>query len=208
MNIFICGKKSFGAAVAGRLKDSGHVITGVAVPPQWQHYDKLQVFAIKNSIRNIVSSESLKVSDIPAGTDIIVAAHSHHYISGKVLSSVPLGGIGFHPSLLPRHRGRDAVKWAVQMGDPVTGGTVYKLTDKVDGGPIIRQAFIMVRKTDTASTLWERLFPIGVSLVDQSVEDIENGCDAWEEQDELVATWEPSFDSSKRLYRPDLLMIG
>lgn len=42
--------------------------------------------------------------------------------------------VGYHPSLLPRYRGCNAVKWTVCFGDTVAGGTVYELDEKVDGG--------------------------------------------------------------------------
>ena len=61
--------------------------------------------------------------------DMAVAAHCQRYIPTAVRSRCGLGVLAYHPSLLPRHRGRDAVKWAVAMRDPITGGTVYWMDD-------------------------------------------------------------------------------
>jgi len=37
-----------------------------------------------------------------------------------------VAAIGYHPSLLPLHRGRDALRWTIRDGDRVTGGSVYR----------------------------------------------------------------------------------
>lgn len=44
----------------------------------------------------------------------------------------------YHPSLLPLHRGQDAVE-AATGGDKVTGGTVFHLDEGFDTGPIAFQ---------------------------------------------------------------------
>ena len=90
---------------------------------------------------------------MPAGVDVIVAAHSHDFISGRVRSRAKYGAIGYHPSLLPRHRGRDAIEWALRFGDPISGGTVYWLGETMDGGPIAAQDWCWVRRGDTAAAL-------------------------------------------------------
>jgi methionyl-tRNA formyltransferase len=207
VKIFICGKKSFGAEVMKALISSGNVITGVAVPPQEKEFDRLQIEAIKRGATNIFNAEGLTASDVPKGTELIIAAHSHHFIQKSVRESVPFGAIGFHPSLLPVHRGRDSIKWAVSMRERVTGGTVYRLDEKVDGGPIILQRHILIHPNDTASTLWGRLLPMGAEMLCDAVDLLETGCAGEVPQDESFATWEPSFDRSIRLYRPELIML-
>jgi len=57
-------------------------------------------------------------------------------ISKEALAAAKLGGIGYHPSLLPRHRGIAAVEWTIREGDPIAGGTVYHLADRMDAGAI------------------------------------------------------------------------
>lgn len=48
-----------------------------------------------------------------------------------------LGGLGAHPSLLPRHRGPDPTYWAIRSGDRETGVTVHELASEYDTGPIL-----------------------------------------------------------------------
>ena len=47
MNIFICGQRSFGAAVLNALLQAGHNVVGVAPAPQRKYYDKMKIAAIK-----------------------------------------------------------------------------------------------------------------------------------------------------------------
>lgn len=209
MKIFICGQKSFGLAVAKRLLSDGHEIVGVAPPPQGKYKDKIVGWAMLNRVPIVDDCERLTSDHIPEHTDLIVSAHSHWIINGRVLNKCKYGGIGFHPSLLPRHRGRDAVRWAVAMGDAVTGGTVYRLDDRCDGGNIILQRTQFVDKAWDYHDLWRELFPIGVDMISDACSLIERTRNTQEEyeQDERFATWEPSWERT-RLPRSELLMLG
>lgn len=207
MKVFLCGQKSFGKAVCKALLESGHDVIGVAPAPQSKYYDKLHGYANLKNIPVVCDCERLTARDIPGGTELIVAAHSHWVISDKCLDKAVYGGIGFHPSLLPRHRGQDAVRWAIHMGDYITGGTVYKLSDKTDGGDIVLQQPVWVNPDWDYHDLWKAMFPVGVKMVVKAVGDIESGRAEYIKQDEAFATWEPSWDRP-RLKRNDLVMIG
>ena len=207
MNIFICGQRSFGKEVLIELYNRGHNIVGVAPPPQEKYYDKIIGAAMKRNIPCISDCDKLTSKEIPDNTDLIVAAHSHWYISEKVLQKAKYGGIGFHPSLLPRHRGQDAVRWAVAMGDPVTGATVYWLNNKVDGGDIFLQKPIFIAKEWDYHKLWKQIFPIGVKLLCDAVDMVAQGKEIRIKQDERFATFEPTFNA-KRLKRNELLQLG
>lgn len=94
------------------------------------------------------------------------------------------------------------------MRDPIAGGTVYWLTQSVDGGPIARQDWCHVRPDDDASALWRReLFPMGVRLLDAVLDDLDRRVIIEVLQDESVATWEPSWERPP-LYKPELPQIG
>jgi methionyl-tRNA formyltransferase len=129
-------------------------------------------------------------------TDLIVTAHSHARVTHDAVASARLGGIGYHPSLLPRHRGMAAVEWMVKEGDPIAGGTIYHLADKLDAGPIAAQDWIFVKKGESARELWERaLAPLGLRLI---MEVVRHARDEGElpatPQDEQFATRAPRLD--------------
>lgn len=207
MNVFICGQKSFGRAVFTALQERGHTIVGVAPAPPAKYYDKLHGIALRHKVPVVCDAGRLTSEHIPDGTDLIVSAHSHWFITRQSVERARLGGIGFHPSLLPRHRGRDAVRWTVACGDPVTGGTVYWLDEKVDGGDILLQRLCFVDRAWNHHELWSRLFDLGVEMMVEAVELIERGGAGRQKQDETFATWEPPFDPTARLFRGELLQL-
>ena len=207
MKIFLCGQKSFGKEVLKRLIADGHTITGIAPAPQKQYKDKMVGVALLHNIPIMADCEKLVSGDIPEGTELIVSAHSHWMVSDKALEKCKYGGIGFHPSILPRHRGQDAVRWAVHMKDPITGGTIYNLSGKCDCGDILLQRYIFISEMWSYHELWNKLFPIGVEMVSEAVKLIESGKAVYKPQEEEFATWEPSWERP-RLKRNELLQLG
>lgn len=207
MKIFFCGQRSFGAAVLEELVKRGHEIVGVSPAPRGAKKDRVELVAIRKKLPVISDGERLSYTDIPDGTEIIIAAHAHWIISDRALQKAKFGGIGFHPSLLPVHRGRDAVRWAVHNGDKITGGTVYWLDSKTDGGPVFSQELVFIKPGEDYHELWERIFPVGVKMIADAVDRIAAGDLTATEQDEECATWEPSFDRP-RLRRNDLFRLS
>jgi methionyl-tRNA formyltransferase len=135
------------------------------------------------------------VSEIAPKTDLIVTAHSHARVAKAAVAAAKLGGIGYHPSLLPRHRGMAAVEWTIKEGDPIAGGTIYHLADKLDAGAIATQDWCFVKKGETARELWERaLAPLGLTLLARVIDYAKtyNELPA-KPQDEQFATKAPSL---------------
>jgi methionyl-tRNA formyltransferase len=134
-------------------------------------------------------------AEIAPATDLIITAHSHARIGKDALAVSRLGGIGYHPSLLPRHRGIAAVEWTIRAKDPIAGGTVYHLADRMDAGAIAAQDWCFVGKDETARQLWERaLAPMGQKLL-ADVIDYAKAHDALpaRPQDEQFATNAPAL---------------
>lgn len=208
MNIYLSGQKYFGRLVLEMILAEGHTVTGVSAPPPANgKTDKLWGLAEIKRLP-LLPSGKLNADTLPVGVDLIVAAHSHDFIGRKTRNRCKLGAIGYHPSLLPLHRGRDAVKWSIKLGERVTGGTVFWLSDTVDGGPVAAQEHVFIPSGWNAETLWrERLQPLGVDLLRKTLRDIAAGRLVKMPQDHAIATWEPALDPPA-LYRPDLTQIG
>jgi methionyl-tRNA formyltransferase len=196
MKITLVGSRYFGRAVLDLLlKEPGLEIGRVAVPTA---DDRLAEGARAAGIEVYVHENPhlVPIEAIAPGTDLIVTAHSHARVAHDAVASARLGGIGYHPSLLPRHRGMAAVEWTVKEGDSVTGGTIYHLADKLDAGPIAAQDWVFVKKGETARELWERaLAPLGLRLL---LEVVRHARDEGElpatPQDEQFATRAPRLD--------------
>ncbi len=79
-------------------------------------------------------------------------------IASSVLLSAFEGRIlNIHPSLLPAFPGLDAVRQALEAGVAITGCTVHLVTSELDGGPIVGQAALEVRDSDTVESLQSRI---------------------------------------------------
>lgn len=209
MRVILAGQRSFGRAALEAIDEAGHTVAGVVSPAPDDPdgpYDKLTAKALQRG--DVWSGRMDHEWVAERDADLIVCAHSHAFIGRKSRRATSLGALGYHPSLLPRHRGRDAVEWTVRMGDPVAGGTVYWFTDTLDGGPVAAQDWVFVERGTTASELWRgQLFPLGLELLLRVLKDLDNRVLIQIPQDERFATWEPSLDTP-RLYRPELPELG
>jgi methionyl-tRNA formyltransferase len=194
MRITLVGSRHFGVTTFNMLRRRGVEIAGVVVADA---EDRLAAAARAADIDVTVQADPRLVvaREIADRTDLIVTAHSHARIAREALAAAKLGGIGYHPSLLPRHRGIAAVEWTIREGDPITGGTVYHLADRMDAGAIAAQEWLFVKKGETARELWERaLAPLGQKLLGEVIDyaKIHNALPA-KPQDEEFATNAPKL---------------
>jgi methionyl-tRNA formyltransferase len=194
MRITLVGSRHFGVTTFNMLRQHEVEITRVVVH---DGEDRLAAAARAAGIEVVVQGNPKLVvaSEIAPGTDLIVTAHSHARIAREALAAARLGGIGYHPSLLPRHRGMAAVEWTIKEGDPIAGGTVYHLADRMDSGAIAAQEWCFVKKGETARELWERaLAPLGQKLLAEVIEyGKRHGSLPAKPQDEQFATQAPSL---------------
>jgi len=65
--------------------------------------------------------------------------------------------INIHPALLPSFPGLDAQKQALEYGSKYSGCTVHFVDSGVDTGPIILQAVVEIKDSDTEESLSKRI---------------------------------------------------
>ena len=170
MRITLVGSRHFGVTTLNMLRE--HHVTLVRVVVH-DGEDRLAAAARAVGIEVVVQADPKLVTaaEIAPGTDLIVTAHSHARVSKEALAAAKFGGVGYHPSLLPRHRGIAAVEWTIKEGDPIAGGTIYHLADRMDAGAIAAQDWVFVKKGETARELWERaLAPLGLRLLGEVID--------------------------------------
>jgi methionyl-tRNA formyltransferase len=199
MRITLVGSRHFGVTTLNTLRQHGADVARVVVHDS---EDRLASAAKAAGIEIVVQADPRRVvaSEIAPNTDLIVTAHSHARVTREALAAAKLGGIGYHPSLLPRHRGIAAVEWTIREGDPIAGGSVYHLADRMDAGAIAAQEWVFVKKGETARELWERaLAPLGQKLLGDVINyaKIHKSLPA-KPQDEQFATLAPSLADAKQ----------
>lgn len=205
MRVVVAGQKRFGRDVLELVCARGWEVAAVFCPAD--DGDKLRIAATNRRLP--IFSERMTAAMVPSGVDLILSAHCHTFISAQARAKAELGALGYHPSLLPRHRGRSAVEWAIRFQEAITGGTVFWLNDTVDGGPIAAQDHCFIQPGDTARELWAReLAPMGLRLFGKVFDELDRGIRRAVPQDRALVTWEPAVDKVPPLWRPDVLQLG
>ena len=195
MRVMIVGQKWLAAELPRLCLARGDDVAAVSAP---RMDDRLAALATAEGIPVCQVPKRLTGEWVPAGVDVLLCANAHVFVTAEARGKARLGALGYHPSLLPRHRGRDAIRWALHMGDVVTGGTVYWLDDGADTGPIAAQDWCWVEPGDTPESLWRRVLgPMGLRLFDQVLAALDTGAVPSASQDTRMATWEPSFNPGK-----------
>ncbi|HET9205183.1 MAG TPA: formyltransferase family protein [Burkholderiaceae bacterium] len=194
LKITLVGSRFFGAAVLDQLVQLDITVLQVVAPAA---DDRLLLRAQALKLPAIVQHDPKHVpaNEIANGTELIVAAHTHARVDADALAKSRHGGIGYHPSLLPRHRGIAAVEWTIKSGDPIAGGSIYHLAERMDAGAIAAQDWCFVKPGETARELWERaLAPMGIRLLAQVVAGVSaSGVLPAQPQDEQFATLAPKL---------------
>lgn len=208
LKIFISGQKYFGAEVFRLCQKLEMEIVGVCCPLEDKYIgDLARLWGIP-----IIPAGMLCAENMPQ-CDLGITAHSFDYI-GKRTRYIPrLGWLGYHPSLLPRHRGRSAIEWAIRMHDAVTGDTIFWLNAGIDRGDIAYQDWCFIppeyslNPKEGAKKLWrDKLLPMGLKLFEIAFKDILNGEVKRTPQDNRFSTFEPDINV-KDIYKPDLLLL-
>jgi methionyl-tRNA formyltransferase len=159
-------KKSFDLALVittespkGNLASQGETLQGCSVIK----------YCIENKIpyRSVssLSDSNLKSSIINLKSPVAVLADFGLIIPQEILNAFPKGIINIHPSLLPKYRGPSPVQAAILNGEKITGVSIMKVDGKIDHGPILGFEKEEILDTDTADSLYKRLFEKGATLL-------------------------------------------
>jgi len=119
--------------------------------------------------------------------DIAVTASYGKILPKAFLDIKPC--INVHPSLLPKYRGATPIQTALLNGDIQTGVTIMKTEVGMDDGDIFVQKKVTISKEDDYSSLMPRLAEIGLKLLLETLEKIENGTAKRTPQDHSKATF-------------------
>lgn len=196
MKVALIGSRWFGAETLKILLDRGHEVSVLGLTED----NSLSKAAMAAGLPLLVLGSARRVTadDIPEPVDLIVTAHAHSFIGAGARGRATRAAIGYHPSLLPRHRGIAAVEWTIKSGDPIAGGSIYHLADTLDGGALAAQDWCFVYPDDDAGTLWRRaLGPMGLRLMREVIDEIDvtGTCKALP-QDPKAVTLAPAFDGA------------
>jgi methionyl-tRNA formyltransferase len=197
MRIVLIGQASFGQKVLEALLNKVEQVVAVYVPPDkpGAKIDPLKESAQKQSIPVFqpgrMRDPGVYEKFVELAPDLCVMAFVTDIVPASILNCPRLGTIQYHPSLLPRHRGRSSINWAIMNGDTKTGITILWPDAGIDTGPILLQKEAEISPTDTVGSLYyDKLFPLGIDAIVESIDLINKGKAPKIPQDESQATYE------------------
>lgn len=107
--------------------------------------------------------------------DVVFVIGWSQIIRREALSSVKIGMIGAHASLLPHNRGSAPINWAMIKGETISGNTLMWLNDGVDEGDIIDQMPFPITLYDTCATLYDKVAESNRVMITQLIPRLSEG---------------------------------
>ena len=181
LRIILVGQAAFGEKTLERLARE-HEVAAVYCPPDAAggKPDPLKTKALELGV------------PVEQRADLCVLAFVTVIVPERIIGLPRLGTICFHPSLLPRYRGGSALNWQIIRGERRGGLTIFWTDAGIDTGPILLQKEITIGPDDTTGSLYfEKIFPLGIEAVVESVRLIAAGRAPRIAQEESLASYDP-----------------
>ena len=200
LRIAVFGQAAFGKDVFEALVAAGEEVVGVSTPRAGARPDPLREAAEAAGLP-VIETPDLRRKEPRAQfaawrPELLVFAFVTDIVRQDVLDLASHGAIQYHPSLLPRHRGRSAMNWPIMAGETQTGLTIFWVDAGVDTGPVLLQREVEITPDDTLGTLYfGRLYPMGVAALVEAVALVREGSAPRIAQDEAAATYEPPCEA-------------
>ena len=121
---------------------------------------KVKIFKTDN-----VNDYYLKIKE--SKPDIIVVAGWSNIIEEKILEIPKFGVVGFHPSNLPKDRGRSVLAWQIEEGYKRTALSMFYYAKKADAGDIIGKELIHIKKTDYINDVLDKVDTATIKLLNK-----------------------------------------
>ena len=102
--------------------------------------------------------------------DVFLAAGYLSRLKEELLGIPRVVAANFHASLLPAYRGKHPVFWALRNGERWSGMTVHAMDPGLDTGDILFQVRVRTRRSDSVSSLYDRIMERGMPLVRRLVD--------------------------------------
>jgi methionyl-tRNA formyltransferase len=197
MRIVVHGQQAFGKAVLEALLKRGENVVAVYAAPEkeGQKADPLKeaALAAKLPVYQPASYKDPKVWDEfkALKPDLQVMAFVTLFVPEDFLNIPKHGSIQYHPSLLPAYRGASAINWPIIKGEKETGLSIFWPDNGLDTGDVLVQKKTAISRSDTLGTVYfDRLFPMGVEAMMESVDLVKDGKAPRIKQDHSKATYE------------------
>jgi len=198
MRLILHGQQAYGKSVLEAILDKGvdDVVAVYCAPDkEGRPLDPIKEFAQQKGLP-IYQPESYKNPAVweqmaSHESDLCVMAYVLLFVPEEALNVPKYGSIQYHPSLLPWHKGPSSINWPIIMGKKETGLSIFWPDNGLDTGPILLQKVVEIEADDTlGSVYFNKLYPLGVEAMMESIELVRDGSAPREVQDPEGGSYE------------------
>ena len=107
--------------------------------------------------------------------DLVVLAGFMRILTAEFVTHYHRRLINIHPSLLPKYKGLDTHRRALDAGDTVAGARVHWVTEALDAGDIIQQVKVPIVADDSEERLKARVLEAEHTLYPSVIRDLSLG---------------------------------
>ena len=198
MRIILNGQQAFGKAALEAILEKGEdevVAVYTAPDKEGRPVDPVKEAALEHGLevrQPADYSDPAVIEELKSwNADLMMMAYVIIFIPEEARNVPKHGSLCFHPSLLPLHRGPSSVNWPIIWGAEKTGLTIFYPDDGLDEGDICVQKEVEITPDDTlGSVYFDKIFPLGIEAVLESIDLIRAGNPPHTPQDESKATYE------------------
>jgi methionyl-tRNA formyltransferase len=151
----------------------------------------VKIYASENNI-NFVQPEKFTADVVETirnfEADVGIAVAYGKLIPKTIFDLPRYRTFNVHFSLLPKYRGAAPVQWALYNGETETGVTSFYIQEGLDTGGIIVQEKLTIDIIDNAETLFSKLIPLGIEVMNKTLDLFQTG-----NINAVSQTGEPSF---------------
>ena len=154
MKIILIGQDAFAEKTLDKLIGQGEEVLAVFCPPDAPggKFDPVKQRALNLSIP-VHQHKTLKTQEVldtfvALQADLAILAFVTQIVPPAVFNTPRFGSICFHPSLLPKYRGRSAINWALIKGETKTGVTLFWVDQGIDNGLVLQKKEVDVDLED------------------------------------------------------------
>jgi methionyl-tRNA formyltransferase len=182
MKIFFIGTVSFSLKALEKLVSLNAEIVGVATKSKStfnSDHEDLSPICTANNI------PFKYVKDINAphiitwikslNPDVIFCFGWSSLIKNELLNLTEMGVIGFHPTELPKNRGRHPLIWAIVLGLKETATTFFFMGEGADDGDILSQSSLSINYEDDALDVYKKMEETAIFQIEKFLPELVNG---------------------------------
>jgi len=222
MRLIVHGQQAYGQAVLEAIldKEMDEVVAVYCAPDkEGRPLDPIKEYALEHGLP-VHQPASYKNPEVwqqmgSHDADLCVMAYVLLFVPQGALNVPKYGSIQYHPSLLPWHKGPSSINWPIIMGKKKTGLSIFWPDNGLDTGPILLQKEVEIGPDDTlGSVYFDKLFPLGVEAMLESIELVRDGnaprevqdpedgsYEGWCRKEDVEIDWHKSSDEVYNLIR-------